>query len=79
MTAMCLSLLIFTQLDETYFQFNMSMDSGSNYNVTKKLQLFILNMDEGDGGDADLAYQSSRDLAQSTSDQILSVDGVGND
>jgi hypothetical protein len=63
---------------ETYFQFNMSTDSGSNYNVTKTTTTFYTEHGEGDGGGA-VAYQSSRDLAQSTSDQILSVDGVGND
>jgi hypothetical protein len=56
----------------------MSTDSGSNYNVTKTTTTFYTEHGEGDGGGA-VAYQSSRDLAQSTGFQILSVDGVGND
>jgi hypothetical protein len=63
---------------ETYFQFNMSTDSGSNYNVTKTTTTFYTEHGEGDGGGA-VAYISARDLAQSTADQILSIDGVGAD
>jgi hypothetical protein len=63
---------------ETYFQFNMSTDSGSNYNVTKTTTTFFTEHGEGGTG-ASVAYITARDLAQSTSDQILSIDGVGAD
>jgi len=63
---------------ETYFQFNMSTDSGSNYNVTKTTTTFFTEHGEGGTG-ASLGYITARDLAQSTSDQILSIDGVGAD
>jgi hypothetical protein len=63
---------------ETYFQFNMSTDSGSNYNVTKTTTTFFTEHGESDASPS-LAYITARDLAQSTSDQILSIDGVGND
>jgi hypothetical protein len=63
---------------ETYFQFNMSTDLGSNYNVTKTTTTFFTEHGEGGTG-ASVGYITARDLAQSTSDQILSIDGVGND
>jgi hypothetical protein len=63
---------------DTYFQFNMSTDGGSNYNVTKTTTTVYTEHGEGDGGGA-LGYITARDLAQSTAFQILSVDGVGND
>ena len=52
-------------------QFNMSTDGGSNYNVVKTTTNF--NASQGEGGEFPaLSYQSGNDLAQSTSDQILS-------
>ena len=55
------------------FQFNMSTDGGSNYNVTKTTTAFLARHSEtGTGGD--LQYKTGEDLAQSTSDQILGVE-----
>lgn len=65
--------------DLAEFSFNMSTDSGSNYNVTKTTTDFRAYHDEADTGTA-LEYQTSRDLAQSTSYQILGGNlGNGND
>ena len=50
--------------DDENFQFNLSADSGSNYNVTKTTSLFTA--DHHEGGGANLQYNASRDLAQST-------------
>ena len=62
--------------DNTDFQFNMSIDSGSNYNVTKTSNFFAAYNFENDS-DAALNYQSQRDLAQSTAFQVIHQ-GVGN-
>jgi hypothetical protein len=62
--------------DNTDFAFNMSTDGGSNYNVTKTTTLFKAYHQESDG-DAALVYDTSRDLAQSTANQIL-ANSVGN-
>ena len=62
--------------DAKHFQFNLSTDSGSNYNVTKTSTSFTAWQDEG-GTDPLLSYQAPWDLAQSTSDQILCWE-VGN-
>ena len=51
--------------DDENFQFNLSADSGSNYNVTKTTSLFTADHNEGDVGHG-LNYNGSRDLAQST-------------
>ena len=59
------------------FQFNMSSDSGSNYNVTKTSTVFEAYQNEADTQGA-LGYGSSYDLAQSTSNQSL-MNAVGND
>ena len=63
--------------DETEFQFNMSTDSGSNYNVTKTSTSFRSWHDEADTV-TNLSYQTSWDLAQSTAFQNISV-GLGSD
>ena len=52
------------------FQFNLSTDGGSNYNVTKTTTAFVSLHTENDSA-ASLGYQTGWDLAQSTSDQIL--------
>jgi len=58
----------------TRFQFNGSIDSGSNYNVTKTTTIFIAGHIEADT-DATLTYQSGDDLAQSTAFQDLAAYG----
>ena len=55
--------------DDEDFQFNLSADSGSNYNVTKTTTLFTA--DHHEGGGANVQYNGSRDLAQSTANVIL--------
>ena len=57
--------------------FNGSIDGGSNYNVTKTTTNFEANRDEGNSANA-FTYKTARDLAQSTSDQIISNE-PGND
>jgi hypothetical protein len=56
--------------DNVQFQFNMSTDSGSNYNVTKTTTLFRAYHYE-DGSSAGLDYILAGDLAQSTAFQPL--------
>ena len=53
------------------FQFNMSTDAGSNYNVTKTTTFFNAYHNET-GDDAVLEYVTAQDLAQSTAFQNLS-------
>jgi hypothetical protein len=55
--------------DGVDFQFNMSTDSGSNYNVTKTSTSFEGFHYESDSS-ADLQYRTDFDLAQSTGFQI---------
>lgn len=61
---------IHPRTDATYFTFNMSSDSGSNYNVTKTTTFFRTYHNEADG-DTSLAYDATLDLAQSTGFQTL--------
>ena len=63
--------------DSEDFTFNMSVDSGSNYNVTKTTTFFDARHSEG-GSDPALAYSTGRDLAQSTNFQMLARE-IGND
>jgi len=64
---------------ELNFQFNLSSDSGSNYNVTKTTTFFKAQHNEADNI-ADMEYVPSKDLAQGTGFQALSMDlGYGND
>ena len=56
--------------DSVDFQFNLSADSGSNYNVTKTTTFFRPYHQEDDGG-AELQYQTGEDLAQGTGFQSL--------
>jgi hypothetical protein len=63
---------IHPRTDNVDFQFNMSIDAGSNYNVTKTTTAFRSAHDEADTSTS-LTYQSAQDLAQSTSFQNLMV------
>jgi hypothetical protein len=67
---------IHPRTDSSEFQFNMSTDSGSNYNVTKTTTYFKSYHAES-GSAADLIYEPSYDLAQSTGFQQLS-ENTGN-
>ena len=62
--------------DNVEFQFNLSTDSGSNYNVTKTTTIFRSIPNEA-GTDATLTYRTTDDLAQSTAFQIIMED-IGN-
>ena len=65
--------------DDRYFEFNGSIDSGSNYNVTKTTSIFIAAHNESSDG-TDLTYRTGQDLAQSTDYQkLLSYGTVGGD
>ena len=63
--------------DDANFLFNISIDNGSNYNVTKTSTFFRTAHNEGDSETA-LAYYTGGDLAQGTGNQLLSY-GVGSD
>jgi hypothetical protein len=62
---------IHPRTDNVSFQFNLSTDSGSNYNVTKTSTHFRSQHNEA-GTDTDLIYKTNLDLAQSTGFQFLS-------
>jgi len=62
--------------NQVYFQFNLSTDTGSTYSVTKTSSSFYAYHDEADPTTA-VTYEVSYDLAQSTSDQFITVD-IGN-
>ena len=62
--------------DDVSFQFNLSTDGGSNYNVTKTSTAFLALHTEADDATL-LVYSSGEDLAQSTSFQNISP-RVGN-
>jgi hypothetical protein len=64
---------IHPQTDGTYFTFNMSTDTGSNYNVTKTSTWFQAAHTEDDSS-TEFAYNTSYDLAQSTAFQYLDTD-----
>jgi len=55
---------------QSSFGFNLSTDSGSNYNVTKTSTDFRVFHQESSGA-TDLGYEGGMDLAQSTSDQEI--------
>ena len=61
----------------TKFQFNMSTDSGSNYNVTKTTTAFGAYNAE-DGSYSALRYDATLDLAQGTGFQTLFETGIPN-
>ena len=65
--------------NDVNFEFNMSTDGGSNYNVTKTTTLFSAFHYENDSSTF-LGYDTSRDLAQSTANQKFTASGgIGND
>jgi len=65
--------------DDISFQFNMSIDGGSNYNVTKTTSVFRAYHAEDDSATA-LEYRTGPDIAQGTGVQLLiSGQGNGND
>ncbi len=64
--------------DQVAFQFNMSIDGGSNYNVTKTTTFFIAYHNEADNAAA-LVYNTANDLAQSTSFQTLIFPTLSNE
>jgi len=68
---------IHPRTDAVGFNFNMSTDGGSNYNVTKTTTEFGAFHDEADTTQA-LGYNASNDLAQSTADQKLASADLGN-
>jgi hypothetical protein len=63
--------------DGEHLTFNMSTDSGSNYNVTKTTTYFRAYYGEN-GSEGVLEYATAHDLAQSTSFQNLGIQ-IGND
>ena len=56
--------------DGTTFGFNISVDSGSNYNVAKTTTFFAAYHKE-DGSGGGMGYEAPFDHAQGTGDQIL--------
>jgi len=68
---------IHPSVNQAAFQFNMSADSGSNYNVTKTSSMFRAYHNEA-GNSTALAYHPQQDLAQSTGFQTIGY-GTGND
>jgi len=66
--------------DNVQFQFNMSVDTGSNYNVAKTSTYFYAYHGEDASEGAGLTYYTTGDLAQGTGSQPLSYSlGNGND
>jgi hypothetical protein len=63
--------------DDISFQFNMSTDGGSNYNVTKTSTHFYSYHYENDSATG-LTYYAGGDLAQGTGNQII-TGGTGAD
>ena len=65
--------------DNKRLQFNLSIDGGSNYNVTKTSTYFYAFNFENDGGTA-IEYNTGSDLAQGTGFQFLTTEtGSDND
>ena len=56
--------------NDASFEFNVSIDSGSNYNVAKTTTAFQAYHNEADNSAA-IAYSTAADLAQGTGFQIL--------
>ena len=68
---------IHPRTDNVDFQFNLSTDGGSNYNVTKTSTFFNAYHSESDSATS-LGYRDGTDLAQSTAYQGLGDAGLGN-
>ena len=68
---------IHPRTDSVNFTFNLSTDSGSNYNVTKTTTLFNTYHDEADTATS-LEYRTGGDLAQSTAFQVIGDGPWGN-
>ena len=64
--------------DEAHLTLNMSVDAGSNYNVTKTTTSFQMYHRENDEANPAVAYSASHDLAQGTGFQNL-IMGLGTD
>jgi len=65
--------------DLAFFTFNLSVDTGSNYNVTKTSTHFHAGHNEA-GDTTYFQYDASRDLAQSTAFENININtGNGND
>ena len=71
------------QTEGTELAFNLSTDSGSNYNVSKTSTFFFAyhyEDDSGGGNPAGLSYDTGRDLANGTGFQTFATDqGADND
>jgi len=71
---------IHPSVHETEFSFNMSVDGGSNYNVTKTTTRVSVYHKEDDSGTPAITYHASSDLAQATGFQDLFQNiGIDND
>ena len=69
---------IHPSVDGGRFEFNLSTDSGSNYNVTKTTAFFYSYHNEADSSSG-LEYDTGGDLAQSTGFQRIQFVGNDND
>ena len=69
---------IHPSVHETEFSFNMSVDGGSNYNVTKTTSRVSVYHKEDDSGTPAITYHASSDLAQGTGFQDL-FQNIGNE
>ena len=67
-------------VDNSVFQFNLSTDSGSNYNVSKQSTIFGTRHQEGDDPVyTSLGYDTGRDLANGTGEQsLICTNEIGN-
>jgi hypothetical protein len=68
---------IHPETDAKAFQFNVSIDSGSNYNVAKTSTAFRAYHAEADDANA-VGYEASHDLAQGTGAERLCAEDLGN-
>ena len=68
---------IHPSVDDANFEFNMSTDSGSNYNVTKTTT-YVGSVHNENDASASLFYSTGNDLAQSTNYQNIGG-GTGTD